>query len=241
MVTDNPEQDPYEQLHDGLNKLRLQNNDLVAMVEKVQKENFELRKMTADLQAIVANKLTKDLHLTGATTKQPLLFPDKLDTLDRTHGFLFQIRYFIRLHPTCYPDNASQPDLLVSLLRGSALDFVADIMRLEMVELQSFSNLADTIEVISSRYVLEGLPWLKQEDGETVKEWSGKIERFDRFLSICRQYDPVWAGSVGCLPYQGRWTPEKAFDYGLKPEFHKQPSTKATMDQMLEAIKMNRG
>ncbi|KAI9102391.1 hypothetical protein DFS34DRAFT_683431 [Phlyctochytrium arcticum] len=223
MVTDNPEQNPYDLLHDGLKKLRLQNDDLEARMEKIQAENIVLRTKTIELEAMLAAKLIEDLQSTSIAPKHrehDLILPAMLKEFDCTTGFLFQIRRYFRMHPTRYPDDASQIDLLVSLLCGKVLNFVAKLLELEMVELQNFSNLGETIELISDREAERGLSWIKQEN-ESIDEWATKIKRLEPFLKVCCRHEPARQRHRLGLDDTKKWLPNGAFYHGLKPEYRK--------------------
>ncbi|KAI9102395.1 hypothetical protein DFS34DRAFT_591048 [Phlyctochytrium arcticum] len=186
MVTNETEQDPFVQLYDGLKKLRCQKNDLEIKLEEVHAKNIGLVIKNAELQAMLAAKSTEEqnyydleermakVQAQNATLEAKLTqevqpnkiptkqeehaprFAAKLRNLDCAAGFLIQIRRFIRAHPTRYPDDDSQIDLLVSSLHGKALNFVGGIMQFNIPELQSFANLVETINLVSDRSVEEG-------------------------------------------------------------------------------------
>ncbi|KAI9102394.1 hypothetical protein DFS34DRAFT_646962 [Phlyctochytrium arcticum] len=58
MVTDNPEQDPFDHLHNGLSKLRLQNNNFEAKMDALRVKNIGLVTEIGKLQAMLAAKCT---------------------------------------------------------------------------------------------------------------------------------------------------------------------------------------
>ncbi|KAI9102392.1 hypothetical protein DFS34DRAFT_591046 [Phlyctochytrium arcticum] len=270
MLTDNPEQDPFDHLQDGLNQLRLRNKDLETKMEEIQAKNVNLVTRNAELQAMLEAKctggqkdqvearlekieaqnvdlLTKntELQATPATLTQgfksncisinqeehPVTYPTKLDNLQHTVGFLSEFRRYMHLHPTRYPDDASQIDLLKSLLCGDALNCVVLMLELNLPELQSFSNLTETLDLITHT-VGKGLSWIQQGD-ESPEEFFVRLQKIQPFIDICRNYEyKIWDGF-------GRITLDALFYHGLRPEFQKFTSASLPVSNALAEIQRN--
>ncbi|KAI9102390.1 hypothetical protein DFS34DRAFT_683430 [Phlyctochytrium arcticum] len=288
MVTENCEQDPFHQLHDGLNKLRLQNDEiqeknvdlvtknvelqamlaakcteghnsnLEARMEKLEAQNVDLLTKNTELQATLVT-LTKDfltkntqLQATVATLtndlqsihtimkegQQFVIYPTKLDNFEHTVGFLSEVRRFIRLHPTRYPDDASQIGLLLSLLSGLPLTIVVNLLEakrtllvLKMVVPECFSFVTEIIEVIAGKG--KKLSWINQKENESPGEFLATIKLLEPFLTFC--------GVCEKRPSNSSWSKNLsvagAFYHGLKPEFQKFTMMRGSLDHNLNDLR----
>jgi hypothetical protein len=57
------------------------------------------------------------------------IMPEKFDgTRSKFRGFVQQVNLFLRLHPSCYPDDSTQVAFIGSLLSGSTLSWFAPFL-----------------------------------------------------------------------------------------------------------------
>ncbi|KAI9102393.1 hypothetical protein DFS34DRAFT_609010 [Phlyctochytrium arcticum] len=207
-------------------------------MQKIEAQNAALLARDTELQSHLVKVSENFQQITTCFKEEEeqrtLRYPTKLNGFDYTIGFLSELQRFISQHPNRYPDDASQIDLLKSLLCGDPLNFVVRIIQLNIPELQSFSNLTETLQLVSNwPYVRKGLSWIKQGN-ESPEEFYMSLQRFEPLIEICRKYEHKgpWGSSSS-----GIWDLSGFFHYGLKPEFQKLTSPDISGDTNLLVIK----